>query len=61
VRGKFGALLGGPQSGAAAKDYIRHIQEISDALRREFPESISRHEAHLGEDVAWMRAQLGGR
>jgi len=59
VRGKFGALLGGPQSGAAAKDYIRHIQEISDALRREFPDRFPATKRTLAEDVAWMRAQLG--
>jgi AraC-like DNA-binding protein len=59
VRAKFGMLLGQDRSQAAAKTFVKQLQELAVRQGKFFPNIFSDARRLLLADLAWMNGQLG--
>ncbi len=58
VRERFRNLAGDPATQAQARGYVREIESLASALRREFPGRFEATKRTVEADVAWMKEQL---
>lgn len=58
VRRKFEELAGSQDSRTEAHDFVRHLEDISLRLTKEFPGEFTEARQTVDEDVIWMKAKL---
>ena len=61
VRGGLGALQAKSASGSAAKDFVRHLQDILERLEKEFPNQFFATKKTLRDDIQWIEQQIQGK
>jgi len=59
VRAKFGSILAGGDSRAAAQSHIARMESILARLTQQFPARFAATRRTLLDDIEWMKQQLG--
>ena len=60
VKGKFGKLIADRDLRSAARNFIRHLEDIHARLKKQFPKSFLATRKTVAEDIDWMKGQTGG-
>lgn len=58
AREKFETLVMAKDSRVEAEKLVRHLEDVSTRLHKEFPKEFSATKATVDNDVAWMKAKL---
>jgi hypothetical protein len=59
VRGKFGRLIAGEASRAAARRFTHYMDDIYRCLTTQFPKNFPATKKTIMADIDWMKAQMG--